>query len=63
MTVKVEARSGSTSQQIWADCSRDLSHRIKSLIGVSAAVNTVAPGSIERSMGKAKRVIDMRAKD
>jgi phenylacetate-CoA ligase len=39
-----------------------LAHLVKSLIGVSAAVRVVAPGSIERSLGKAKRVIDKRPK-
>ena len=35
-------------------------HLIKSQIGVSAKVRAVAPGTIERSQGKAKRVIDKR---
>jgi phenylacetate-CoA ligase len=35
-------------------------HLIKSRIGVTVAVRPVAPGSIERSQGKAKRVIDKR---
>jgi phenylacetate-CoA ligase len=39
-----------------------LAHLVKSLIGVSAEVRVVAPGSIERSLGKAKRVIDKRPK-
>ncbi|MCA1909101.1 MAG: phenylacetate--CoA ligase [Magnetospirillum sp.] len=41
---------------------RDLAHHIKALIGVSTRVTVVAPGGIERSMGKAKRVIDKRPK-
>jgi phenylacetate-CoA ligase len=39
-----------------------LRHHIKSTIGISADVKTVAAGSIERSIGKAKRVIDRRPK-
>jgi phenylacetate-CoA ligase len=39
-----------------------LAHLIKSMIGVSAQVRVVAPGSIERSLGKAKRVVDKRPK-
>ena len=39
-----------------------LGHLIKSLIGVSADVRVVAPGGIERSLGKAKRVVDKRPK-
>lgn len=37
-----------------------LRERIKSLYGLSAKVTLVEPGSIERSMGKAKRVLDLR---
>jgi phenylacetate-CoA ligase len=35
-------------------------HLIKAHVGVTATVRVVAPGSIERSQGKAKRVIDKR---
>jgi phenylacetate-CoA ligase len=37
-----------------------LVHRIKAMIGISARVEVREPGSIERSIGKAKRVIDKR---
>jgi len=62
MTVKVEARPG-VDETACAACNKDLSHLIKALIGVTATVETVAPGAIERSMGKAKRIVDLRAKD
>ncbi|HEX2565620.1 MAG TPA: phenylacetate--CoA ligase PaaK [Burkholderiales bacterium] len=39
-----------------------LRHHIKSYIGITADVRSVAAGSIERSIGKAKRVIDRRPK-
>ena len=39
-----------------------LQHHIKSTIGVSAEVRVGAAGAIERSIGKAKRVIDLRPK-
>jgi phenylacetate-CoA ligase len=39
-----------------------LAHNIKSLIGVTAAVEIVPVGRVERSIGKAKRVIDLRPK-
>jgi phenylacetate-CoA ligase len=39
-----------------------LSHLIKSLIGVSAEVRVVQSGGIERSLGKAKRIVDKRPK-
>jgi len=42
---------------------RELQHRIKTLIGVSASVSVGLPDSIERTLvGKAKRVIDLRPK-
>ncbi len=39
-----------------------LQHDIKSLIGVSARIEIVPVGRIERSIGKARRVIDLRPK-
>ena len=41
---------------------KDLQHHIKSYIGISVQVRVVEIGGIERSIGKAKRVIDKRAK-
>ncbi len=38
-------------------------HMIKAQIGVTATVRAVAPGVIERSQGKAKRVIDKRPRN
>ena len=40
----------------------ELQRQIKSLIGVSSRVNVLEPDSIERSLGKARRVIDKRPK-
>jgi len=42
------------------ETARDLQRRIKSYIGVSASVTVCNPGTIERSAGKAKRVVDRR---
>jgi phenylacetate-CoA ligase len=36
---------------------------IKAQVGVTATVRAVAPGAIERSQGKAKRVIDKRPRN
>jgi phenylacetate-CoA ligase len=44
------------------DTERVLAARIKDLVGVSATVRLVAPGTIERSAGKAKRVVDLRTR-
>jgi len=41
---------------------RELQHRIKTLIGVSCKVDVLEPNGIERSLGKARRVIDNRPK-
>jgi phenylacetate-CoA ligase len=46
----------------WDRAARDLEHHIKSSVGVTARVAVLPPGSIERSAGKAKRVIDRRAR-
>ena len=62
ITVVVEARSDASDGTTRAACNRDLAMRIKALIGVTADVNTVESGKIERSVGKAKRVIDLRPK-
>lgn len=40
----------------------DAAHYIKSLIGVSAEVQVMAPGTVARSQGKAVRVRDLRPK-
>jgi phenylacetate-CoA ligase len=61
ITVVVEARPD-TDDGVLAACDRDLAHHIKESIGVTASVRTVKPGTVERSLGKAKRVIDLRQK-
>jgi phenylacetate-CoA ligase len=40
----------------------DLQHHIKSYIGITARIEIVEIGGIERSIGKARRVIDRRPK-
>ncbi|MFZ1196930.1 MAG: AMP-binding protein, partial [Pseudolabrys sp.] len=61
ITVVVETRPD-VDDSTFAACDRDLAHHIKELIGVTATVRTVKPGTVERSLGKAKRVIDLRSK-
>jgi len=63
MTVRVEARPDASGKSPRAGAARDLAHRIKSTIGVTAAIDITAPGAIERSLGKAKRIVDLRRKD
>lgn len=59
LTVRVEGAPGvSTDEQ--AAGGQDLIHLIKSYIGVTATVDVVGEGAVERSIGKAKRVVDLR---
>ena len=60
MSINVEASSnGVTDEQILASA-KELVGYIKGIVGVSAVVNVGEPGAIERSVGKAVRVIDKR---
>jgi phenylacetate-CoA ligase len=63
LTVVAEARPDAADEVSRAAARRDLSHHIKSRIGVTAKVNVVEPGRVDRSLGKAKRIVDLRAKD
>jgi len=58
LTVLVELAPGATD----SGSAAKLNHSIKSSIGVTADVKIVPINSIERSIGKAKRVIDKRAR-
>jgi phenylacetate-CoA ligase len=65
LDVLVETRaelSGASSAQEHAELARKAEHVIKAFVGVTTTVRVVAPGTIERSQGKAKRVIDRRPK-
>ncbi len=50
------------SPQAQQEAARKLEHNIKAYIGVTAAVRIALPGGIERSIGKAKRILDKRPK-
>jgi len=43
-----------------AQAVKALQHDIKTFVGSSAQIEPQAEGSMERSMGKAKRVLDLR---
>jgi phenylacetate-CoA ligase len=61
LTVRVELKPGEHVDGAAAvGAASALQHAIKSYIGVSAEVKIESPGAIERSMGKAKRVVDRR---
>jgi phenylacetate-CoA ligase len=60
MTVMAEARPDYWDGSGLSHDAQALAARIKETIGISAAVIIQSPGSIERSVGKAKRVVDKR---
>jgi phenylacetate-CoA ligase len=61
LAVRVELKAGAASDDAAAaGAQAALAHAIKSYIGVSATVRIEPPGAIERSAGKARRVIDLR---
>jgi phenylacetate-CoA ligase len=55
MTLRVEGTGGEAA-------ARELAHHVKSVVGVSARVEICAGGTLPRSEGKAKRVVDKRPK-
>ena len=61
LTVIVEARADAAQDGTRESAGRDLAWRIKSHIGISCEVRVMEPQSIERSIGKAKRTVDLRA--
>ena len=62
MEVKVEARPEATVGAR-EDAAKELAHSIKATIGINARINVVDPDGIERSLGKARRIIDNRPRD
>jgi len=62
MTVVVEARPHAVEEAEREMGAHELTHHIKSVIGVTVGVRVVDPGAVERSQGKAKRVVDLRPK-
>ena len=62
MRIQVECRPGVASTAA-AAAAAHLAHRIKVMIGISVKVEIAAPGSLARSQGKARRVIDLRTRD
>ena len=66
LAVLIETRaelSGKLTADQNAALARKAEQLIKGFVGVTATVRVVEPGTIERSQGKAKRVIDRRPKD
>lgn len=59
LKVKVESRLQGQKEQDRVHAA-ELARQIKSTVGISTQVDVVSPGEVERSQGKARRVIDLR---
>ncbi|MFF5922373.1 phenylacetate--CoA ligase PaaK [Streptomyces flavochromogenes] len=59
LTVRAEARAGATGEQR-AEAARTIAAAVKDGIGVSVGVEVVDPETLERSVGKIKRIVDLR---
>jgi len=59
VVVEAQTNEGEAARN---EIARSLEHLIKEFVGVTTMVRVVTPGTIERSEGKAKRVIDLRPK-
>ncbi|MEP6695755.1 MAG: phenylacetate--CoA ligase PaaK [Pseudonocardiales bacterium] len=60
LTIRVEARQGVLAGADHDRLAGELAGLVKQRIGVTATVEVVAPNTLERSMGKAKRIVDER---
>jgi phenylacetate-CoA ligase len=62
MIIHVEAMQNAADAPARGASAEELAHRIKSVVGVSTKVWVGDPDSVERSAGKARRVVDNRSK-
>jgi phenylacetate-CoA ligase len=60
LTVRVEARPGAASADERRAAGGRLAALVKDSIGVTVDVDVVEPHAIERSLGKAVRIVDLR---
>lgn len=60
LTVLVERRDGVTGEAA-AEAGAQLKRLVKNLIGVTVSVDVVPPDTVERSMGKMRRIVDQRS--
>jgi phenylacetate-CoA ligase len=63
MEVRVEIRPEADASETRRRSAALLAEHIKGLIGVTAKVSVVDPDAIERSLGKARRIVDKRPKE
>jgi phenylacetate-CoA ligase len=62
LTVRIEAASTTADAREREELGRVLGQNIKNTIGVTASVDVTEPGTVERSVGKMRRIIDNRPK-
>lgn len=62
MRIHVEVLPAATAPEQRATCTAQLAKRIKDIVGISAEILVGDPGSVERSQGKARRVVDNRVR-
>jgi phenylacetate-CoA ligase len=62
LTVRAEARADATSAERDA-AARTIATGVKDGIGVSVTVEVVDPETLERSVGKIKRIVDLRGRE
>ncbi len=62
LAIRVEARPGAATGEIRAALAGSVQQRVKEVIGVTVECSVLEPYGIERSLGKARRIIDERPK-
>ena len=62
LTVVVEAKGGTGDEAARAAVGDEVAGHIRSRIGIAVNASVTAPGSVERSIGKAKRIVDLRGR-
>ena len=60
LSVRVESRANAAGAEERAAAERRLAELVKHTIGVTVTVDVVEPDAIERSAGKAQRIVDLR---
>ncbi len=63
MTLLIEPKESGLNDFVLQESSGRLRQLVKNRIGVSVKVQMMAVGGVERSMGKARRIVDKRTKD
>jgi len=63
MEIQVEARPDACALDVRKAAASRLEQAVKETIGITARVNVVDPECIERSLGKARRIVDHRTRE